>query len=304
MKLAIFWLSYLWVPFVLVALLTALRAAQDQTRWLAIALIVLSLPLAWGRFVEPRLLLTVETRIPISGFAGATGQVRIALFADTHIGQFKNAHSIETLVARLETLSVDAVFLAGDILDDLPREDVHQAVAPLAKLSSPLFVVRGNHDIGAPGPDYGMVLWDALQDTGATLVENRSFDTEIGGQRFIVAGTSDLWQRDTAPRVRFETPDNVPVLFLSHNPDVALSVPAEVKYELLMAGHTHGGQIRVPYLTQYVIPTEYPFDTGLHVMPDGRRVFVTAGTGMGGLPIRFRRPPRIDVLTLDFDTAD
>ena len=304
MKLTVFWLSYLWFPFALACLLLWLRTHDRSIRWLIAGAFVLSLPLAWARFVEPRLLLVKETTVVLAGYEDADEPVRIALFADMHLGLFPNAHSMQHLVDKIETLNVDAVFLAGDLLYDIPLADIHQAVAPLSDLTAPTFVVRGNHDIGAPGPDYGLVLWDALQDTGVTLVENRSFDVELGGQPFLIAGTSDLWQRNNSPRVRFETPEDVPVLLLTHNPDTALSVPEEVRYDLMLAGHTHGGQIRLPFLTRAVILTEYPFDTGMHTLPDGRRVFVTPGTGMVGLPMRFLRPPRIDVLNLEFTTGE
>jgi len=299
-KLAVYWLSYLWFPFLLAALFALWRAKQVRTRWMIASLLVLSLPLAWARFVEPRLLLIEETELTLTGYERDRPPLRIALFADMHLGLFGNAHPMQRLVDKIETLDVDAVFLAGDLLYDIPLEEIHAAVAPLSDLTAPTFVVRGNHDIGAPGPDYGMVLWDALAETGVTLVENRSFDLVLDGQRFLVAGTSDLWQRDNSQRVRFEAPAGVPVVMLTHNPDVALSVPDDVRYDLMLAGHTHGGQIRLPFLTRLAIPTVYPFDTGLHTLPNGRRVFVTAGTGMVGLPMRFLRPPRIDVLTLNF----
>ena len=304
MKLAIFWLSYLWFPFVLFAIWILWRSKQTYLRAAVALLLLASLPLAWGRFVEPRLLLVNETHVDMPAYPGSEDQVRIALFADTHIGLFANAHSMERLVDEIENLSVDAVFLAGDLLYEIAPDRIEQTVAPLSDLSIPTFVVRGNHDIGAPGPDYGPLLWDALVETGVTLVENRSFETEIGGRQVLVVGTSDLWQRDQTPRVRFDSPPETPVLLLTHNPDLALSVPEDVHFDLLLAGHTHGGQIRLPFLTRYAIPTEYPFDSGLHTLPNGRQVFVTAGTGMVGLPMRFGRPPRIDVLTLNFAVED
>ena len=69
----------------------------------------------------------------------------------------------------------------------------------------------------------------------------------------------------------------------------------------MLAGHTHGGQVRIPGLVRRVVPTQYPFDKGLHeVVTRGgdRLVYVATGTGMVGLPLRLNMPPRIDVLTV------
>jgi len=90
-------------------------------------------------------------------------------------------------------------------------------------------------------------------------------------------------------------------VLLTHNPDTAFEVPASINYDLMLAGHTHGGQIRIPGLYKKVIPTEYPFDKGLYRLAiDGqtRLVFVSPGTGMVGLPFRFNIPPQIDILTV------
>ena len=95
-------------------------------------------------------------------------------------------------------------------------------------------------------------------------------------------------------------PASGPTLVLAHNPDSAIALdPARVA--LVLAGHTHGGQIRIPWLYRHVIPSQYGFDRGeqfLHT-PHGRvRVYTTVGTGEIGLPMRLFNPPTIDVLDL------
>lgn len=304
MKLAIFWLSFLWFPFVFASLVVIWRS-RTTGRYVAAGLLLLSLPLAWGRFVEPRMLVVHEETIVLPAFSHASGDLKIVLFSDMHIGMFSNAVSIERLVRRVNAENVDAIFIAGDFTYWIDPEDVPKAFSALKKANAPIYAVLGNHDVGIPGRIYGENLYGPLREFGVTFVENRSFETEIGGRKVIIAGTSDLWQR--AYRFDFETtfPTNVPVILLTHNPDMAQHVPHNVHYDLMLAGHTHGGQIRLPIpgLTQAMIPTQYPYDTGLHRLDQPGRanealVYVTPGTGMIGLPMRFRRPPRIDILTL------
>lgn len=304
MKLAIFWLSYLWFPFVF-ASLAAIWRYRSTRRYLAAGLLLLSLPLAWGRFVEPRILVVHQETIVLPALREASSDLKIALFSDMHIGIFSNAVSTERLVRRVNAENVDAIFIAGDFTYWLDPEKVPEAFAAFKEANAPIFAVLGNHDVGIPGQIYGESLYGPLRAHGVTFVENRSYDTEIGGKRVIVTGTSDLWQRAYKFENQTSFPTDAPVIMLTHNPDMALHVPPDVRYDIMLAGHTHGGQVRLPIpgLTQAVIPTQYPFDTGLHKFDHPGRasstlVYVTPGTGMIGLPIRFRRPPRIDILTL------
>jgi predicted MPP superfamily phosphohydrolase len=92
-------------------------------------------------------------------------------------------------------------------------------------------------------------------------------------------------------------PQDEPVLLLTHNPDVFPDVPARVT--LTLAGHTHGGQVALPILGRPVVPSRYGqrYADGL-VMEDGRALFVSSGIGTSILPVRFRVPPEIAIVTL------
>ncbi|MEL6859136.1 MAG: metallophosphoesterase [Pseudomonadota bacterium] len=305
MKLAIFWLSYLWVPFILICAVFLWRLRGGR-RFAVVGLMMASLPFAWARFVEPRILVVHHETISLAGFApNQMRDVRVALLADMHIGLFSNAPSTRRIVDEINRQSVDLVLIAGDFTYELAPERVREAFGAFEDVSAPIFAVLGNHDVGFPGQIYGEALYGPLRDLGITFVENRSVEWSNGDQKLIVSGTSDLWQRSYDFDFAVDSPNEVPVLMLTHNPDIALIVPPEVRYDLMLAGHTHGGQIRLPLpgVTRSVIPTQYPFDYGLHQikMPNRGRsdlVYVTPGTGMIGLPMRFRRPPRIDILTL------
>lgn len=299
MKIFIFWASYIWFPFALFCLYALLRCSGLR-RWLAALALTLSLPLAWARFVEPQILITPTTQIDLSQGAGETRTLRVALFSDPHIGIFSNTIALRRIVNRINNSDVSAVFVAGDWLYEGPAEDIPEQVAALGDLNAPVFAVMGNHDVGFPGPFYGDALYSELRRLGVTLVENRAVETEIDGLPLIVSGASDLWQGRQSFRFASNLPEDRAVLMLVHNPDTALYVPNDFEYDLMLAGHTHGGQINLllPAIMKHVMPTRYPFNEGLHTMPDGRSVFVTAGTGQVGLPMRFLRPPRIDILEL------
>ncbi|MDJ0922462.1 MAG: metallophosphoesterase [Henriciella sp.] len=305
MKSAMIWGAYIWFPFVL-ACAFGLWKFRGRLRFLIAAALVLSLPLAWARFVEPKLLFVKETSIDLSRDALPGPSIRVALVADMHYGVFTNSISMERIVRRINRENVDAVFVAGDFLYQIYKKDVSDSLAALSDLTVPIFAVRGNHDVGFPGPIYGEVLTGALEEHGVLLIENMALEVELGGHPLIVAGTADIWMRRADLPDVSHLPTDLPLIYMSHNPDAALQIPRTFKYDLMLAGHTHGGQILLPIpgLKRRSIPTVYPFDWGLHVMPRGNLVYVTPGTGMVRLPMRFRRPPQIDILTLTLPLRD
>jgi len=299
MKQLIFWLSYLYIPF-LVACLFIIKTRFGKIRWVALVAVVCTSVIAYARFVEPRILTVQHSEITLEGAKPQGPTISIALFADTHFGIFTHAMPMKRIVDRINREAPDAVMIAGDFLYYLPPQNIPGALAPLADLQAPIFAVLGNHDVGFPGPIYTDELYSALSELGVILVENRAHRIELAGQNVIIAGTSDLWQQQQDFSFSTDLSD-VPIFLLTHNPDTAFEVPESVDYDLMLAGHTHGGQIRLPGLFKKVIPTDYPFDKGLHRLQFGdqsRLVFVTPGTGMVGLPFRLNMPPRIDLLTV------
>lgn len=296
----IYWGSYVYFP-VAIAAAGVIWKGSLRLKLAALCVLLASSALAYARFVEPRLLQVEEASIDLSGGAERTAEARIAIVADTHYGVFRNAMPMRRIVNRLKALDVDAVFLAGDISYYPAKGSMPEHLKALSALDVPVFAVLGNHDVGFPGPDLSMPVSGALQAHGAKLIENRALEIELSGAKVVVAGASDLWQRKYSFDSRSNLREDVPVLLLVHNPDMAMAVPDGFHYDLMLAGHTHGGQIRLPFFYKRAIPTEWPFDIGLHRFPTEageRLVYVSPGTGMVGLPMRFLMPPRIDVLTL------
>lgn len=300
MKLMIFWGSWAWFPFAAACAWLALRTA-GRARFAAATALLVTLPLAWSRFVEPQLLFVHEETIILPGARETSPSIRIALFADTHLGVFANARPMDTIVQRINAEKVDAIFLAGDLSYHPETDKIPELFSAMGDFNAPFYAVLGNHDVGYPGNDLTDSLMIALGEAGALIPQNRAIETELAGHRIIVAGASDLWQRRQDFSFSASLPEGVPVLLLTHNPDTALYVPDDFAYDLMLAGHTHGGQVRIPYFVKFIIPTIWKFDRELQVYPSeggDRLVYITTGTGMVGVPMRFNMPPRIDVLTI------
>jgi predicted MPP superfamily phosphohydrolase len=243
----------------------------------------------------PRALVTPEIALALPGWPRELDGLRVALVSDVHAGAGSMTPArLAAIVDRVRALDADVNLLLGDFLDSTRlgngRARVRDVAAELARIPDAIAVL-GNHDWRGRGPAMG---W-ALRDAGVLLLENDAVEVRPG---LWVAGTADARHRfidlDAALR---KPPQDAAVLLVTHDPDVFPDVPSRVA--LTVAGHLHGGQVNVPILRRAVLPSRYG-DRYLagHVIEDGRHLFVSAGLGTAGLPLRLRRPPEVPVLTL------
>jgi uncharacterized protein len=244
---------------------------------------------------EPRSLVCPEVPLALPGWPAEHDGLRVALVADLHAGA---AHyTPERLAATVDAvlaLGADLHLLLGDYLDSSRLGDgrarARDVADELARLPD-AYAVLGNHDWHAAGPLMG---W-ALRQAGVRVLENESVEVRPG---LWVAGIADIRHRfpDVRAALR-EPPPGDAVLLAVHDPDYFPNVPERVV--LTVSGHLHGGQVNVPLLRRLALPTEHGerFLAG-HVVEGGRHLYVSAGLGTAGLPLRLRRPPEVPVLRL------
>ena len=255
----------------------------------AILTIVCAL-LCYARFVEPNELVVRRTVIP------APIDLNIALVSDMHIGIFTRTPKLAQMVRRLNTLHVDMVLIAGDLTYD-PPHDLAAALAPLRHIDKPTYVVLGNHDEQLPGPPLAHRIFRAIAAPNVHFIEHRVIDFPT----FRLAGLYDWWSgRDDTAFLK-ALPRDKPLLVLMHQPH-SLRALHGVDFALAMAGHTHGGQVYLPWLTDrmFMVIRDERHVNGYYVTPTGK-LFVTPGIGVTGVPLRFDCPPTIDVLELRRD---
>jgi predicted MPP superfamily phosphohydrolase len=269
-----------------------LRRGRPLRAVFTLALAVLAGALLWSRFVEPQQLRVIETSI------GTTCGARVALVSDLHVGLYVREEQLERLVRHLNALDVDAVLVAGDWTYEPPRE-LRAAFAPLGLVNAPIYGVLGNHEEQLPGAPLKEPLMRALESLNVHWIEGKRVplgrcelaglgDLEAGGAvRDLVLLAKTPWHRPPAAR-----------LLLAHEPDTLYDLEPRGA-ALLLAGHTHGGQIDLPWLTDALLRaiSRGGFKRGLYA-EERVPVFVTSGIGMARLPLRFRMPPTIDVLAL------
>jgi predicted MPP superfamily phosphohydrolase len=273
-------------------------------RGVALAAIVPLVLAIWGFGIEPAMLRVVERPVAVPGWA-AGAPLRIALLADLHVGSpWNGPDRLREVVRRTGDAHPDLVLLLGDyvcrgtiggryVTPEIIEGIVHELKAPLG-----VYAVLGNHDLALNGRR----ITRALERAGIRVLSDRAVRLDPADGRhaaFWLAGVSDLQRgphdvRGTLAQVT----DDAPVLLMTHNPDLFPEVPAPVS--LTVAGHTHGGQVRIPLVGRPIVPSIYGerYAAGL-VVEGGRRLFVATGIGTSILPVRFLVPPEITVLVIE-----
>ncbi len=226
---------------------------------------------------------------------------RVVLLTDIHRSFFFSQGRIGHVVDQVNALTPDLVVLGGDYVYGTKRYEA-SAFAELARLRAPLgtFAVLGNHDYLHPGNgvnDPGPAL-TAIRQAGIVALDNSGVWVEKSSARFLVAGVSDWQQGFPRPTAALEgaAPKDL-ALLVSHEPDVAESFQPGGP-DLVLSGHTHGGQVTFFGLTA-LVPSQYGerYRTGM-VWNGKNTVVVSNGIGSIFPPLRFFARPQIVVITL------
>ena len=237
-----------------------------------------------------------QFRVPISGLGRELDGLRIVHLTDIHHGLYFSAESLVAAVELANALEPDVVALTGDYVS-YSRNFAHSAAEILGGLRARrgVFAVLGNHDFRV-GAD---LITRALRRSGIAVLRNRHALIRAGGAQLYLAGVDDLGYKPDVPRALQRIPRGRPVVLLSHNPRL-VAVAAHFSVDLVLSGHTHGGQVRLPFLERMRDANQQPrrFHTGWDSW--GRtRVYVSRGIGTIVVPLRFACPPEMPVFTLE-----
>ncbi|GMR21713.1 MAG: metallophosphoesterase [Acidobacteriota bacterium] len=255
----------------------------------------------WTFYYEPSSLEVRRYELTLAGWPHDLDGIEIALLSDLHVGSpYYGLDKLEEVVRRVNASEPDLVLLAGDYVIDgvsggrfVPPEEI---AFVLAELDAPLgvFAVLGNHDWWLDGSRVRR----AFENAGIRVLD----DQAVRLPEFWIVGLGDWWEASpdipkALASIDSESEDAAPVVAFTHNPDAFPKIPPRVT--LTLAGHTHGGQVRFPFLGTPIVPSRYGarYARGL-IVENGRHLFVTSGLGTSIIPARFRVPPEIALLRL------
>jgi uncharacterized protein len=253
-------------------------------------------------WIEPRSLVITRADIAMPQWPADARPLNVAMLADIQAaGPHVTAERVAEVVAQINTLEPDLIVLLGDYVSQMRLSTSHvppkATAAVLARLQAPLGVhaVLGNHDVWLDG----RYVRGLLENAGIKVYENSAQPIDAGdGRRFWIAGLADLSTGAVdLPGTLAQVTDDAPVILLSHSPDIFPEVPERVA--LTLAGHTHGGQINLPFLGRLIVPSRYGqrYAYG-HIVEGGRQMFVSSGIGNAILPVRYGVPPEIVLLRI------
>jgi uncharacterized protein len=247
-------------------------------------------------FLEAKWCRVRRARVALPNLRKSFEGTTVAFLSDVHHGPFTPRSYVRSIVEMTNALKPDLVLLGGDYCHNGPRY-IAPALEELGKLKAPMgrFAVLGNHDH-----------WDGykesvegLEAAGIPLLRNKGVWVEKGFARLRIGGVGDLWcdTQDVDKALGDATADDATIL-LSHNPDLAETL-RDPRVGLMLSGHTHGGQVVVPFYGAPQVPSAYG-QKYLHGLVQGPscNVFVSRGVGTVGPPVRLFCRPEIVLLTL------
>ncbi|HUB31383.1 MAG TPA: metallophosphoesterase [Bryobacteraceae bacterium] len=248
---------------------------------------------------------TTAPRIRLARLPKALHGFRIAQLSDLHIGPFMPEEQIRQYAGMVNALKPDLIVLTGDFVTFDPTT-APAVVRALAGLRAPLGVYGclGNHDAWARVEDW---LTAAFAQVGVRILRHQAVPINVPGGGFNLVGVDFQTRRPfgRSPVVgqflqgvdRLMVPDRVNIL-LSHNPDT-FDRAAEMGVDFSLAGHTHGGQAALEFISPEIAPSRLvtPYVSG-HFEKPGGQLYVNRGIGTIGVPIRIGAPPEISVFEL------
>lgn len=241
--------------------------------------IIVILGFSYSFLIEPQMLFVKEI---------GEGDLKIAILSDLHLGIFFNTVSLERVVRKVNSLNPDLIFILGDFVFRI--EEIEKAFEPLKDLKAPVFAVLGNHDLGMPGENVSEELSFWLEKYNVKVLQNE-VATEQG---LTIIGLGDFFVGEIDYDLLSVSGRKI---VLCHSPDTVYYFPENTDVEIVFSGHTHGGQIRIPFLYKKMIPTIHKFDKGFSFV-NNIKVFITSGIGMTGFPFRFLNPPEIVLMEI------
>jgi predicted MPP superfamily phosphohydrolase len=266
--------------------------SRAMLRALGVILIALLALAGWCYFnilADP---IVRRTTVAVPGWPAGAAPLRVALISDVHVqGPDMPPERVARIVEQVNAQHPDIVLLAGDFVGDrlLGTRDYSDAeiAEPLGRLSAPLgvYAVLGNHDYTSRGFPR---MWEALERVGIRVLDNRV--RRVGP--LTLAGIGDAHSHHAAVPAVVQAVARMPgpILAFTHSPDSIPWLPPQ--FGVVLAGHTHCGQIVLPWYGQLASASRYGDRFRCGVIREGRRTIVVgAGWGASVVPFRLGAPP-------------
>ncbi len=247
-------------------------------------------------FIE-RYLFQINTyKIPVPNLPGPFNNFTIVQLTDLHYGFLMSMAVVKNLLAKANLLKRDIIVCTGDFIHGRNSHKKTDQIWPeLCKLTAPhgVYSVLGNHDHW--GDFSGSMHW--LEKSGQNL-RHKAVPIYKGSEKIWIGGCGDYMEDQIGMDKAFGNvpPDDCKIV-LAHNPDTA-DVQFRTRVDLMIAGHTHGGQVNIPFVGTPILPVHNKKYSSGFIQTSSTHLFISKGLGWAILPVRFNCLPEIAVLKL------
>lgn len=264
-------------------------------------ILIISSIVGYAYYIEPNLLVVKSLDIKTKKFINPC---KIAFFTDTHFGKHYDVHHIENIVAKINQAKVDIVIFGGDLLDNYARDrdelDLNYLKDELLKINATKgkYAVRGNHDYGGGSI---RIYEEFMTSSNFKVLNNESVPLDDYGISLI--GYDDYLMGWSDPSL-YKIKSDLFHVIISHEPIISKYIESESD-NFLLSGHTHGGQISIPFLTNKFLPEgSGQFKKGYYTKEEigtntSLSMYTSSGIGMTRYPFRFLNTPEIIIINLE-----
>lgn len=258
-----------------------------------IVIILLFIIPVWSFFIEPEIIIAKHYKVNNEKLAG----IRVVFVSDLHLKKSQE-HRLKRVVKKINKQNPDVVLLGGDFVNGHTEDNTlgfEKIAGQLSNIDSQygVYSILGNHDWWFDGEK----VKEQLAQNNIKVLLNSNISVNIHGKKVCIAGTEDLMTRDVDLKKTLQGAAS-PVILLTHSPDIFPVVPDFV--DLTLSGHTHGGQIVLPFIGPPVVPSDYGsrYASGF-IIEDSKKMIVTKGLGTSIIPARFNCLP--EIVIIDFE---
>ncbi len=275
---------------------------QKIRRWIdrftLITIVFATCCYVYGKKIEPNWIEVVPVELAIPHLDQAFDEFKIVQISDIHASELMPAKRLAKIIKLVNQQQPDAIAITGDFVTKRSDFYAKRLTTKLSQLQSKsgIVAILGNHDHWQKEIAQ---LKQVIIDSNITLLDNQVYIVERGSQQLAFAGLDDpYWGEPNLAQTIAQLPDNVPAVLLVHEPDYIEKSAATHKFALQLSGHSHGGQIKIPFFHPLVLPHGgKKYFAGLNQVED-TITYTNRGLGMTGLPYRFGSRPEITVFTL------
>lgn len=280
---------------------------RDVLKLMGVAALNISLTgigcVGYGFFMEPNLFAVETVRLQLPRLSRRFSGLRLAQLSDIHMGGWMNGERFQHVADLVLEQNPDLLMITGDFLigrdaGAISQQTIQDLITGLSRLAAsfPTFAVLGNHDYWTDVETVRHV----LSSSGITELTNAVFTIQRGDDSLHLCGVDDVWEGDVRVHdVIAQIQGEGSAILLVHEPDFADTSAATGRFDLQLSGHTHGGQVVLPFIGPPILPylgRKYP--SGLYRVRD-MFLYTNRGVGMARLPLRINCPPEITVFILE-----